>query len=78
MLFGIDFLVGNLVNNNWPPFPPFLISVDFKGRQSCLESTLPEVFILKGLRWRQNRAKWALILKDLHGSRELKSETGRW
>ena len=27
--------------------------------------TLLEVFILKGLRWRQNRAKWVLNLKGL-------------
>ena len=56
-----------LVNNNWTPFPTFFTSVDSKDRSSCLESTLPEVLILKGVRWHKSRAKCVLILKGLGG-----------
>jgi len=31
-LLRTDFLIGNLVNNNWDPPPRFFGSVDFKGR----------------------------------------------
>ena len=58
-----------LVNNNWTPFPPFFTSVDSKDRSSCLESTLPEVLILKGVRWPKSRANCVLILKGLGGTK---------
>ncbi len=31
MLLRTDFLIGNLVNNNWTPYPLFFISVHSKG-----------------------------------------------
>jgi len=50
----------------------FLLKAD---KVLCFD-TLLEVFILKGLRWRQNREKWQLILKGLEIRENVETSTG--